>query len=90
VEAAGCRGCHGPELAGGGGPPPGTSNITPVGIGPWTERDFITAIREHKRPDGTPIGAVMPLAYGQMSDTDLQAIFAYLKSVPAKGSKMPS
>jgi mono/diheme cytochrome c family protein len=90
VEAAGCRGCHGPELAGGGGPPPGAANITPVGIGRWTERDFITAIREHKRPNGTAISNVMPLGYGQMSDEDLRAILTYLKTVPAKGTKAPN
>jgi mono/diheme cytochrome c family protein len=90
VEAAGCRGCHGPELAGGGGPPPGAANITPVGIGQWTERDFIIAVREHKRPNGTTISDVMPLAYGQMSDEDLRAILTYLKTVPAKGTKTPN
>ncbi len=33
VDSAGCRGCHLPDLIGGGGPPPGAANITPVGIG---------------------------------------------------------
>jgi mono/diheme cytochrome c family protein len=88
VDAAGCRGCHGPELAGGGGPPPGAANITPVGIGEWTEKDFITAIREHKRPNGTTISDVMPLGYGQMSDEDLRAIWSYLRTVAGKGTKM--
>jgi cytochrome c553 len=87
ISTAGCRGCHRPELTGGGGPPPGASNITPVGLGGWSEHDFITAIREHKRPNGTPIDEAMPRIYGTMSDDDLRKIFAYLKTVPAKGEK---
>ena len=87
ISTAGCRGCHGPELTGGGGPPPGASNITPVGIGGWNEHDFVTAIREHKRPNGTSIAEEMPRIYGTMSDDDLRKIFAFLKTVPPKGEK---
>jgi mono/diheme cytochrome c family protein len=87
VAMAGCRACHGPEFAGGSGPPPGAANITPVGIGTWTEKDFITAVREHKRPNGSTIADAMPRGYGQMADTDLQHIYAYLKTLPAKGEK---
>ena len=87
VSTAGCRGCHGPDLAGGGGPPPGASNITPVGLDAWTDHDFIIAIRDHKRPNGTAIAEEMPRAYGQMSDDDLRKIFEYLKTIPAKGGK---
>jgi cytochrome c553 len=87
VSTGGCRGCHGPDLAGGGGPPPGASNITPVGLSGWTEKDFVSAIRDHKRPNGTAIDEAMPRVYGQMSDEDLNKMFTYLKSVPAKGEK---
>lgn len=82
VTTGGCRNCHGPDLAGGGGPPPGGSDITPSGMNGWTERDFITAIREHARPNGTTISEVMPRAYGEMSDADLRKIFEYLKTLP--------
>jgi mono/diheme cytochrome c family protein len=87
MAMGGCRGCHGPTLAGGGGPPPGASNITPVGIGDWTREQFVTAIREHKRPNGSTIAATMPRAYGEMSDTDLHNLYAYLRTVPADGVK---
>jgi mono/diheme cytochrome c family protein len=87
VSTAGCRGCHGPDMVGGGGPPPGGSNITPVGLDGWTDHDFITAIRDHKRPNGTAIAEEMPRAYGQMSDEDLRKIFDYLKTLPPKGEK---
>ncbi len=90
VASAGCRSCHGPDLIGGGGPPPGAANITPVGIGNWSEQDFLRALREHKRPNGTAIEEAMPRSYGQMSEDDLRKIFAYLKTVPAKGEKSKS
>src|SRR5437763_13221959 len=78
------------ELAGGGvvntpvfravGP-----NITPdpeTGIGNWTDDQIVNAIRNGKRPDGTIIGPPMPIAfYRNMSDSDVGAIVAYLRSV---------
>ena len=90
VDSGGCRGCHTPELTGGGGPPPGAANITPVGIGTWTEQDFLRALRDHKRPNGTEIAEGMPRAYGQMSDEELRLIFTYLKTVTPKGQKTKS
>jgi len=87
ISTAGCRGCHRPDFTGGAGPPPGGSNLTPVGIGDWSEADFLRAIREHKRPNGSAIAEEMPRIYGTMSDDDLTKIFAFLKTVPAKGQK---
>jgi len=83
VDTAGCRGCHQPDLRGGGGPPPGASNITPVGIANWSDEDFLRALRSHVRPNGTKIAKTMPPSYGQMSDDELRAIRAYLRTVPA-------
>ena len=88
--AAGCTGCHGPSLAGGkiAGAPPDwkpAANITPVGIGHYTEADFLTALRTGKRPGGTPIDTLMPWRLTrEMSDVELRAIYAYLKTVPAR------
>lgn len=87
VSAGGCRGCHGAGFTGGGGPPPGAGNITPVGIGDWTEPQFMTALREHRRPNGTTIDEAMPRFYGQMSDEDLHVIFTFLKTLPPAGAK---
>ena len=43
------------------------------------------ALREGTRKDGTRISERMPWkAYGQMGDTELKAIYAYLRTVPAK------
>ena len=49
--------------------------------------DFMRALREHKRPNGSAIDEAMPRGYGQMSDEELQDIFTYLRTVPATGSK---
>jgi cytochrome c553 len=90
VATAACVGCHGRDFTGGGGPPPGAANITPIGIGGWSDKDFLTAIRDHKRPNGTTIAEAMPRGYGQMSDADLCNIFAFLKTLPPKGEKTKS
>jgi mono/diheme cytochrome c family protein len=62
-------------------------NITPdkeTGIGAWSDAEIITAIREGRRPDGTLIGPPMPFSqYRSISDNDVKAIVAYLRSVPA-------
>lgn len=61
-------------------------NITPdpeTGIGRWTDAQIATAIREGRRPDGSLIGPPMPFAlYRGMSDGDVAAIVAYIRSVP--------
>ena len=60
-------------------------NITPdndTGIGKWTDEQIVDAIRNGKRPDGTTIGPPMPIGfYRNMSDSDVLAIVAYLRSV---------
>lgn len=61
-------------------------NLTPdpTGLGTWTEKEFIAAIRNGKdRGNGRPILPPMPWpVYRNMADDDLKAIFAYLKTIP--------
>ena len=68
------------------------SNITPdpdAGIGKWTDQQIIDAIRNGKRPDGTTIGPPMPVEfYRNMSDTDVRAVVAYLRSVKPNSHKL--
>jgi len=68
-------------------------NITPdieTGIGSWTDEQIIAAIRQGRRPDGTMIGPPMPIeSYRDISDRDVRAIIAYLRSVPPIRSKQP-
>ncbi|WP_420396488.1 c-type cytochrome [Nioella sp.] len=60
-------------------------NITPAGpSGQWSDAELARAIREGIRPDGSIIGPPMPFTfYRGLSDTDLAAIVAYLRTVPA-------
>ena len=61
-----------------------SSNITmhpEFGIGKYSEADFITAIKEGKRPDGSILPYPMP-KYSLLTDEEVSAIFAYLKTVP--------
>ncbi len=90
AEISGCPACHNPNLSGGhvrGEPPemPPARNITPAGIGSWSEADFVRAIREGKRPDGTTLNPFMPWErYQGMTDEETHALWTYVRSVPAK------
>ncbi|ABM38454.1 c-type cytochrome [Polaromonas naphthalenivorans] len=88
-----CIGCHGPGLSGGkipGTPPDwaAAANLTP-GQGSALARypdagKFVAMLRSGKRPDGTAI-TVMPFeSLRQLNDVDAQAVYAYLKTVPAR------
>lgn len=86
----GCSGCHGQSYGGGpipGGPPdwPKPANLTPTGIGHYTQDGFINALRTGKRPDGTEINPFMPInATKLMTDVEIVAVYKYLKTLPAK------
>jgi len=61
---------------------PNITQDNDTGIGKWTDEQIINAIRNGKRPDGTTIGPPMPVVfYRNMSDSDVLAIVAYLRSV---------
>jgi len=68
-----------------GGKEGGTPNITPdpeTGIGKWTDAQIAAAIREGKDEDGKPLSPHMPsAAYHGMTDADVAALVAYLRSV---------
>ena len=89
--ASGCIGCHANDY--GGGPVPGqpqgakhSPDITPSGnIGRWTQAEFVTALRDGRRPDGTMIDSLMPWkAFGKLSDDELQGLYLYLRTLPVK------
>jgi len=95
ATVGGCNGCHLPDLTGGlvTGPPgsPPSANLTPAGIGDWTEPDFFRAMRDGRRPDGSAIHPVMPWRYsGRMTDDELRAIWLYLESMPPKATPADS
>ncbi len=70
------------------------ANLTPdeeTGIGVWDEQMFINTMRSGKHwGQGRPIARIMPWHnYAQMSDEDLKAIFAFLKSLPPIKNEVP-
>jgi len=70
-------------------------NLTPdvkSGIGGWTEEMFIQTLRKGKFM-GMSRDILPPMpwqAIGRMSDDDLKAIFAYLKSLPPVYNPIPA
>jgi mono/diheme cytochrome c family protein len=84
----GCAGCHRPNLEGGhvAGTPPNfkpAANLTPTGIGTWTEADFIRVMRQGIGPGGVQVDTFMPWPRTKdMTDTEIDALWAYLKTVP--------
>jgi mono/diheme cytochrome c family protein len=91
--AATCMGCHQNDLGGGtivGGDPswPPAANLTPGpdGLAGWKFADFARAMRQGKRPDGTPLRPPMAnvsIYAAGMTETEMQALWSYLRSVPA-------
>lgn len=62
-----------------------TTNITQdpkTGIGGWSNEEIEIALRTGATPDGRQLHPIMPYAaYNQMSDNDMEAIIAYLRTV---------
>jgi mono/diheme cytochrome c family protein len=70
-----------------------TANLTPdpSGLAAWTEEIFIKAIREGKHMGTSrPILPPMPWpVYRNLTDDDLKAVFAYLKTVKPVSNHVP-
>jgi mono/diheme cytochrome c family protein len=102
-KAGGCLGCHTASKQGStpyaGGRELETAfgvfygpNITPdpsAGIGRWSEADFVRAMRQGVRPDGSHYYPAFPYtSFTKISDADLTDLWAYLRSLPP--SAVPS
>jgi mono/diheme cytochrome c family protein len=71
-----------------------TRNLTPdkeTGLGDWTEQQFIETLRNGRHQGrGRELLPPMPwFNYAKMTDDDLKAVFAYLRSIPAISNKVP-
>ena len=70
-----------------------TANITPdkdTGIGAWTDAQIITAIREGRTREGKINFPPMPVpTYNNMSDDDVKAIVAYLRTLKPIHNEVP-
>ena len=96
VTLGGCSSCHtavgGAPFAGGRPIPTGfgtfyAPNITPdtrTGIGRWSPDDFWRALHEGLSRDGRALYPTFPYTnYTRVNRSDADAMFAYLKTVPA-------
>jgi hypothetical protein len=71
-----------------------TANLTPdqdTGLGDWTVRDFVATIRTGRHMGrGREILPPMPIpVYSNFTDSDLEAIFAYLRTLPPIRNRVP-
>jgi mono/diheme cytochrome c family protein len=71
-----------------------TANLTPdpeTGLGKWTVRNFKDTIRSGRHQGrGREILPPMPIPmYRHMKDEDLEAVFAYLQSIPPVKNHVP-
>jgi mono/diheme cytochrome c family protein len=103
VAAGDCMSCHlrdgGEPFAGGLGlnTPFGviyTSNITPdpeTGIGKWTSEQFYRAMHDGKGARGEDLYPAFPYPwFRHVSHEDIDAIYAYLQTVPAVNYRPPA
>jgi hypothetical protein len=85
-----CTGCHGLDLA--GAPPlepgaPAGPNLTPAGnLASWSLDDFRNVFATGRTPDGRQLDPdIMPWqAIGNAQPHEVEAIWTYLQSLPAK------
>ena len=71
-----------------------TANLTPdteTGLGKWSFRNFRDTIRSGRHLGrGRPILPPMPIPmYKHMTDADLEAVYAYLQSIPPIRNRVP-
>jgi mono/diheme cytochrome c family protein len=89
TRIGGCMGCHGVHLSGGklaGGPDdPPASNITPTGIGSWTDVQFMLTLTKGVDPNHHQLNDFMPWrTIRNMTDDELEAIYQYRQTVPRR------
>jgi cytochrome c553 len=85
-----CARCHGLDLSGVKTPEDSTGEVSlatrllPSDSGPrYTENDLFCVLRDGKKPDGNPLGSMMPaLETRKLSDDDIHAVWRYSQSLP--------
>lgn len=59
-----------------------SKNITPAGIGNWTDGELMRAVTQGVSKDGTPLFPLMPYPhYGAMAEDDVRAVLAYVRTL---------
>ena len=61
---------------------PPAANLTPTGIGRYSEADFTTLLRRDGVPTAPTVSDMMPVRFTrQMTDDEIAAVYAYLRQV---------
>jgi mono/diheme cytochrome c family protein len=86
----GCGDCHGANGAGrvfiddtAGGFRVRSPNITPGGTAGYTDADWVKVIRHGVKRDGRAVLVMPSEDYNRLTDADVAALIAYLRSLPA-------
>ncbi len=67
-----------------------SANITPHGIGDWTDGELLRLITTGVKRDGEPIFPIMPyLNYGKLDLEDIEAVIAYVRSLEPIPNELP-
>lgn len=90
----GCTGCHGKQLAGEDWSEEGygrlwAANLTVSAAG-YSDAQLKQVIKSGKKPDGTPLWDMPSHLFTQLADADMNALVAYIRSVPQQGAAHPS
>jgi mono/diheme cytochrome c family protein len=65
-------------------------NITPAGIGNWTDGELFRAITTGVSKDGEALFPIMPyLRYGQLDEEDIKSIIVYIRSMKPVTNEVP-
>jgi mono/diheme cytochrome c family protein len=69
---------------------PNLTNDKATGLGNWTDAQIVKALKAGERPDGRVLAPAMPWQdFAGMTDADLNAVVAYLRSLPVVVNKVP-
>lgn len=70
---------------------PNITSDPETGIGKWTDAQIKTLLRKGVRPDGVKLAPVMPTGFYEMlTEKDMDAIVAYLRTVKAVKNQVPA
>ena len=68
-----------------------SKNITPAGIGAWTDGELLRAVTQGVSKDGAPLFPLMPYPhFGAMAEEDVHAVLAYVRSWKAIDGVAPA
>jgi len=89
----GCSGCHGADLTGENWSEPGfgrlwTSNLTQA-VPTYTDAQLAATIRGGTRPDGSELWEMPAHIFTQLTDDDMAAVIAFMRSRPPVGAVHP-